>query len=572
MTCRRLMILFGVAGLVASVCSGGDCDPQDTLRRFLGSDRFKTLVRERLEGDAKKSLVIMTLDHRTRAWHAYRCAVAASCTLKEDVHVEWDLDANAPRLRLRRNDRVLLVVTNTDPLAFALDSETVAYADAKQLQALQEVVTALTGTLGGILRRDRTVKILTVATRDDVERLRMAAEAVNKLIHDVSADTESAVSYVAAVEGGLKPGKPPVPTTSKADREKVQTLFTTLRQTADEVRKTAEACDVVREQAAEATKLRDLKPAEAKTAALHQLSVLRTETSCTAVRKAGLVSLLEAVVAGKDVASRIEGLAIMSADVKNALTAVDALIGGQRTTVAAVASLALFADRLETSKAADDGCDYATGVIVSRQRPEEVRFEKDGTVSFGVKPTQVFGVSIASDRQEITNAKFIFSSRAEALWGFGAGIVYTPLINPSWTAVQSPINSSEKVIARAKEEPSAGDIGVFANYRLPWFETWVVRPGLQVGAGVADRLEVFTGVSLELRPFLRVAAGRTWQQVDKLVPGQHELRQSNGEVDPSSLTVVASKDDIRTRKGFDWSWYVSLSFALDNLSVFKAKR
>ena len=150
--------------------------------------------------------------------------------------------------------------------------------------------------------------------------------------------------------------------------------------------------------------------------------------------------------------------------------------------------------------------------------------------------------------------------------GVGAGTIYTPLVNPSWSAEADSDGSGEtKIIRRTDEDNRSGKIVLFLNYRLaqhihPPVRTWPFRPGLEFGLGASQPsdMALFAGGSLEIGKYMRLGGGWTWQKVQAL-DGQKE----GGTLPKGS--------DIRTKDVFDRDWYVSLSLAIDSLKFFSGK-
>ena len=153
------------------------------------------------------------------------------------------------------------------------------------------------------------------------------------------------------------------------------------------------------------------------------------------------------------------------------------------------------------------------------------------------------------------------------------GLIYTEIVDPSWGAVTDPLDTTKKVIARTDESSRAGQPALLLTLH-PWDlkeNRW--SPGLDIGAGYSSGSPgAFLGLSVGLTPYLRLGAGWTWQQVSRLDHSQTEMRfLDDGTVDPESLTVVASKDDILKRTHFEDDYYVSLVFNLSGFQLFKPK-
>ena len=144
--------------------------------------------------------------------------------------------------------------------------------------------------------------------------------------------------------------------------------------------------------------------------------------------------------------------------------------------------------------------------------------------------------------------------------GFGVGLVYTPLHQSTWTAATLP-GGADKVITETSRETRAGDLGAFLTYRFMEYrrQSAPVLPILELGVGVSsDHPSYFLGAGVEIKHAARIGFGWSPQRVTRLDAGQ-----------VVNVTRVASNDDIRTVKKFDLSnWYISLTFALDSLSLF----
>jgi hypothetical protein len=154
-------------------------------------------------------------------------------------------------------------------------------------------------------------------------------------------------------------------------------------------------------------------------------------------------------------------------------------------------------------------------------------------------------------------------SAAGQLLGYGIGLVYTPLYESSYRAVAIP-GSTTKIIAETERETRAGDLAAFLTYRF--MEHWPgmrgPQPTLDVGVGLTSgRPAFFLGGGIEIVRAARIGFGWTAQRLSRLAEGQ-----------TPNVTVVSSTDDIRTVKRFDTShYYVSLTFALDSLSLFNTR-
>jgi hypothetical protein len=146
------------------------------------------------------------------------------------------------------------------------------------------------------------------------------------------------------------------------------------------------------------------------------------------------------------------------------------------------------------------------------------------------------------------------------LIGFGIGMVYTPLQQSTWTAV-TVSGATNKVVAETTRETRAGKLAAFLSYRFMEHrpQGGPFHPTLDFGVGLsADHPSFFLGVGLEIKHAARIGFGWSPQRVTKLAEGQ-----------VANVTLVSSNDDIRTVKSFELgTWYLSVTFALDSLSLF----
>jgi hypothetical protein len=138
-------------------------------------------------------------------------------------------------------------------------------------------------------------------------------------------------------------------------------------------------------------------------------------------------------------------------------------------------------------------------------------------------------------------------------WGFGVGLIYTPLDAKSWSA------TSAKVISEAKKDSFAGQTALFANYHPGWGSYRRADFGAQVGFNTStDKPGIYTGIAVDLGKWLRVGAGYTFQKSKKLTGDQKELE-----------TPATTDADIHTKDYFPGGWYLSLSISIDGIPLFK---
>jgi hypothetical protein len=199
-------------------------------------------------------------------------------------------------------------------------------------------------------------------------------------------------------------------------------------------------------------------------------------------------------------------------------------------------------------------------LVVTRQNPE-LRWSKIQTHSIVVKPVSPYVKELTLKQTGDETHTFKLESATGQILGYGIGVIYTPLYESTWTAATAP--DGTKVIAETNRETRAGDLAAFLSYRFlehhPSAKRRLAQPTLDFGVGLTSgRPAFFLGGGLEVVRALRLGFGWTPQRVSTLAPDQ-----------TVNVTKVSSNDDIRTVNRFDTRhWYVSLSFALDALSLF----
>ena len=204
--------------------------------------------------------------------------------------------------------------------------------------------------------------------------------------------------------------------------------------------------------------------------------------------------------------------------------------------------------------------------IYAAPKTDQLPWDKIQTHAFSVKANAPLSDSVTPTHPDETKLSYKLQSSRTAAIGVGVGVIYTGISQPSWDAVTDPRNSSQKVIAQTDASTLAGQLGIFADWRLLSLinastEQWFVRPSLQFGANASSNAGFFLGFGFDVFKYFRFGIGTTWQQ-SKMLNGL----QSD---DVNSPTVVASKDDIKTKDVFVHDRYISFSFALDSLPLFK---
>ncbi len=206
--------------------------------------------------------------------------------------------------------------------------------------------------------------------------------------------------------------------------------------------------------------------------------------------------------------------------------------------------------------------------IIIEPQLKAVRQTKIQKHSVTLKPDSSYSTKIVATRPLEVRAEYSLDSVLRGLWGISASAIYTPLSSPTFGAVTDDGDPEKKVLAVTDESTRAGGVALLADFRLArWLfcrgaeaecgptANWF---GVELGVAVSDDPAFFGGISMRPSRSWRIGFGYTYQQVEALQRDQ-VLGQE-----------IASADDIRLRDTFEGDWYISLSFALDSLSLFSS--
>jgi hypothetical protein len=203
------------------------------------------------------------------------------------------------------------------------------------------------------------------------------------------------------------------------------------------------------------------------------------------------------------------------------------------------------------------GSRMMTWMVVSlRQQP--VAWTKDQVHEFKIGVETPFASDIATRLPKVETS-VRFTSPKASMFGIGAGLVITPIQQATYKAVADA--EGVKRITATEHDSRTGQVALFFDWRLiqawhPAASTWMTRPALEGGVAIDTKTPgFFLGGSLEITKWIRVSAGRTWQNV-KVLDGQQEH------------DAVANDDAIKLRDTFVGDSYVSVSFAIDALPLF----
>lgn len=229
----------------------------------------------------------------------------------------------------------------------------------------------------------------------------------------------------------------------------------------------------------------------------------------------------------------------------------------QEDVAKAIASLASVHDRWNQFVV---GSRMMTWMVVNlRQQPVGWTKDQVHTIKVAVETPLASDVATRLPKVETTVR---FTSPKASMFGIGAGVIITPIRQATYKAIAG--DDGVKRITATEHDSRTGQLALFIDWRLiqawhPAASTWVARPALEGGVAVDTKTPgFFLGASIEMTKWIRLSAGRTWQNV-QVLDGQAEH-------DP-----VANDDAITLRDAFVGGSYVSVSFAIDELPIFTAK-
>jgi hypothetical protein len=197
---------------------------------------------------------------------------------------------------------------------------------------------------------------------------------------------------------------------------------------------------------------------------------------------------------------------------------------------------------------------------------------RERTVTFTVSATAPLQEPIAKlHPTPFTNSYLLRNSRITFDVSFG---LLFPFSNGpedyQWGAVTIPGTAKKGigVVSHADRRAAPTAILTLQHDRL---RRWELSPGLDLGVGAdPDRLFFSLGGSFQFASFLRVGIAHAWHRVKALEPPQTALVfDAENKVLASSITEVASKDDIRTRNKLEQGTQLYLVVSLRGLNPFK---
>ena len=606
MTIRpKLAVCLSLSFLVVGIAAGQCPNAHDAIVKLLNDPAIIQQFQDTRRVDpTKQSLRVIAFDHGKAAngiWTLFRWTPPTTTNGTTTPGVlsageKVELQGGIPQVPLRRGEPLVLVVTDTNPMLYALNKDETTLAESPDIANLKAILESLTSAVQTALGRPRDIPPFVGATPSSTGAQRMtqatcAADplnppaelaalktsvlSLNNKVDNLAAEKRDAIAFLRqADERLLVPGQGLKTTVSSTALADIQTGIDSVASARTDFMATPYAklygCpDLVSAAKAgvEVLKKDTVDPADFRNVQL-DASLAGCESAAVKSFIGGLKSALNV---GTECATRyLVNFLNTSTSVTDVSSKSVDLLSKRSDFVTAAAALTEFARNAAAISPNGDGCAFSEGVLVS-YRADDATFGKVATAKFKLTSANPIGGTFDQQRETGIDHSYTVIDRGEGRIGYGIGLVYTAIKQPTWDAVKNPLDATQNVVARTKESPRAGDLALFGNYRFGKLseKRWV--PGIQFGAGASSNLELFLGLAIEAR-ILRIGIGETVQQVDQL-RGQKELRRrADGTIDPSSVTVVGAKADIQTRSGFSSRPYISVTLSLDGFSFIQKKQ
>ena len=226
---------------------------------------------------------------------------------------------------------------------------------------------------------------------------------------------------------------------------------------------------------------------------------------------------------------------------------------GKRAAAVRTASAFLDLARRYQSHFDGDPCSLTAGVLEVRRfflTNVDQPFTRDGKETFTISVDPRFAAGPARHPATLTSSYKVVARRSLDV-DFDFGAVYTSLSDPTYGVVT---HGTEQRIEETKTETRAGQVALFASFRMPRLDP----VQLQVGAGVSSEdPAIYGGVAYQLSRYVKLSTGWTMQRVTRLGQG---LREND---------VVTDASQLRTRDAFAGAWYAAISITLDEIDFFR---
>ncbi len=573
------------ARILATYCGAGGAGPDCTI----------------VDGWPKPAT--LSFDHRRRDWTAD--ATIAKRT-EEDIN-------GLPTVSVGRSERIVVVVTNTNPLLFTVAAQDLKLQPIDQFADLQRLVGLIGGNISAILQVRASGEAVTAmgggVLKEAAQLVVDAAAPVSKaqqLGECVTMEAQKASVFVQAVETGTDAkypravpeclGEPLTPAVLRALPAALETTRTELARILNG------RCTTLLDAA---VALLDTDPGDAKAvrASLAKYDALELDPSCTAWQAnpnvvneldATLVSRVESEL-GKpsanlphlyqdlrtNVAADVKKLASATKAARAAIDALPKLIDATPSLAKAAENLELFRERLlqnvvgRTVACNEDAAvqcisrdAVATFVVVPGGFPRVTRWEFTYTRPIKIAVDSPYATDVVA-RHGAVDTSFSLRSSLASIFDLGVAATKTDLQSDVFGAVRvddgdGNFGNDRLVVGVVDKESQSGKLAVMLNVvplRLLDLPTLIQPLGLQVGASAdSARPAVFYGLSYGLGKYVRVGWGRTEQRVTVLrdeTPLNHP---------------IANAGEIRKRQKYEKADYWSLMVSIRALSLFTAPK
>lgn len=583
------LCLLAILSLVSATNALAACpDPQARLATYINSDAFKDLLdRRELDVDHQR-IAFVLLDHRTGDWGVYRMNRGRGDKRKpEDENVEpfaaEDLKKDnvtftsdgIPETRANGSERVDFALSNTNVALYSL-KKVVTREDVPELAKLKQIIAGFAGVAkdivirAGVANADlqsfEPIQATELFPQAKLERLQNAAAAIEKTIRKAEDHKLTVISTLQYAEFDQE--------TTPLDLATFAALLQEARKGIDEFRTARDdfrddpfvkhhSCAAVVAVMKKA-KFEGLSFPE-KVQHVADLTSELLATSCDIESK----SVATAVLEQKDDAA-VKIFLTNVTFIETALKWAGDALGQTTDLLKNTASLAQFVAEYKRLNPANEPCELTNGILVA-DAPDEVLLDKIGIAAITVAERAPLGGTYSRRPNASGDRKFRFAHRATSALAYGVGIIYTPLEDPSYSPIDNPLKADEKVIAKTGEKSRTGDLALLASYRFRRAGS-PFRPGIQFGIGITDKTPIFVGGSVDISRYFRFGAGVTAQRVTALQHGYHALRRnSDGTVDPTSISKIGASDKVPTRDKLSTAFYASLVITFDGIPFFEKK-
>ena len=532
----------------------------------------------------------LAFDHRQRDWVAD--ATIASRT-EEDVN-------GIPTVDLGRNEKMLVVVTNTNPLLFTATPQDIKLEPIEQFADLQKLAGLIGGNISAILAvRASQGQIASMGNSaiEDAAKLFDAAAgayiAAQPLADCLAEHTLAASSFVQSVEFDRTDEYPVAPKKCKDQAFTGETVRNAMRLLVPARKTLVRRCAALPESVVNILAADPAKP-DAVKAAITAYRATIPLVDCGAwaedpnvVRQVDvqIVERIENELAAgganlsnlyvNDLRPEFEAnarmLAALVKGMKGVEDAIVKLIAGAGTMAKSVETLELFRERVlanvvaspvactadSTAKciAADSVADF---IVVPGGASRVTRWESLHTRPVKIAADSAYAADVVTRRSAV-DTSYKFRSTLPSIFDIGVAVTRTDLQAPVFGAVKGDDGVTR--VAIVDEESRSGKMALMLNI-VP-LRLWEKSPryleplGIQIGASPETaKPALFWGLSYGLGKYVRIGWGGTSQRIAKLRPET-----------PLDKTIN-SKDDIRQRQSYENDHYWSLMISIRALRLF----